>query len=64
MEKFYKDKEQYIKESGDEHACKYECMECGCIFYGRWHSEYSISKVKCPTCETSGTPFITIKEMS
>ena len=42
MEKFYKDKEKYIKATGDEHTCTYECMECGCIFYGRWHSDYSI----------------------
>lgn len=64
MEKFYKDKDQYIKATGNEHVCTYECMECGCIFYGRWHSDYSIHKVKCPVCQDETDPFfIKIKEM-
>lgn len=64
MEKFYKDKEKYIKATGDKNVCTYECMECGCIFFGRWHSDYSIDKVKCPVCKDETDPFfIKIKEI-
>lgn len=64
MEIFTKSKDEYTKATGDESPQKYECMECGCIFYGRWHSKYSISQVKCPVCQDDTDPFfIKIKEM-
>lgn len=64
MEKFYEDKAQYIKATGDEHVCEYECRECGCHFYGRWHSTYTMRDVKCPVCKDDTDPFfITIVGM-
>lgn len=53
---FSKSKEEYISKTGDTSPQKYECMECGCVFYGAWHSEYSISKVKCPICGEETDP--------
>jgi len=41
--------EEYIQKTGEE-PMGYECMECGCVFYGRYHSKYSINKVICPVC--------------
>lgn len=52
-EKFYKDKTRFLKETGEKRVCEYECMECGCVFYGKYHSNYTIDAVKCPICEDS-----------
>lgn len=48
---FTKDKAEYIRATKDEKPAKYECMECGCIFYGKWHSKYSMDSVICPICD-------------
>jgi len=56
MEVFRENVEAYIQETGDTHPCKYECMECGTTFYGKWHSNYSMYKVKCPVCEDDTDP--------
>lgn len=53
---FYLTPEEYMESTGDDCPCKYECMECGCIFYGRWHSNYTLYKVKCPTCQDDTDP--------
>ncbi len=59
-----KRKEQYIKATGDEDPCTYECMECGCIFFGKWHSKYTMNEVVCPVCKDETDPlFIRIKEV-
>lgn len=55
-EKFYNTKEAYVKATKDESPCKYECMECGTTFWGRWHSQYSMSVVECPTCGSETDP--------
>jgi len=56
-EKFCIDKKEYVKITKDDMPCKYHCMECGCTFWGHYHSKYSISSVECPICNTR-SPFI------
>lgn len=48
---FTRDKAEYIRITGDNDPMRYECMECGCMFYGLWHSEYSMDAVVCPVCK-------------
>lgn len=48
-ELFTLDKEEYKQKTGED-AFGYECRECGCVFYGRYHSKYTIDKVICPVC--------------
>lgn len=48
-ELFTLDKDEY-KQKTDEDAFGYECRKCGCMFYGRYHSKYTIDKVICPVC--------------
>jgi DNA-directed RNA polymerase subunit RPC12/RpoP len=56
-ERFYLTEQEYINATGDKDgACKYECMECGCKFFGRYHSMYSIGDVKCPRCKDETDP--------
>lgn len=57
QEKFCIDKKEYVKITKDNTPCKYQCRECGCTFWGRYHSNYSVHYVICPVCDT-GEPFI------
>lgn len=57
QEKFCVNKKKYVQVTKDDMPCKYYCRECGCTFWGRYHSSYSMSAVICPTCDTS-YPFI------
>lgn len=64
MPDFFERKDDYIKATGDAYACCYECMECGCVFFGAWHSSYTMHVVKCPVCGDETDPlFIRIKSM-
>lgn len=49
-EKFYISADEYIAATGDKNPCKYRCNECGCTFFGKYHSSYSIEDVECPIC--------------
>lgn len=48
--------EDYMKKTGDDAPFKYECMECGTVFFGRWHSSYTIGRLQCPTCKEDTDP--------
>ena len=54
-ELFTMDKDEFIRKM-KESPTRYECMECGCHFYGKWHSNYSKHKVKCPICMDDTDP--------
>ena len=56
MSLFYKDKEKYISKTGDTFPQKYECMECGCVFYGAYHSKYTKDQIECPICGEETDP--------
>lgn len=59
MEKFYLKPEEFKAKNPESEPCtEYECMECGCKFYGKWHSEYSMNKVVCPVCKDNTDPFL------
>ena len=58
-EKFYISAEEYTSVTSDKNPCKYRCNECGCTFYGKYHSEYSLEDVICPVClDETDTLFI------
>lgn len=54
MENFYTDaldlRAYYTDAYGIRRTTQYECEECGTVFYGNWHSAYSMHKVYCPVC--------------
>lgn len=50
-DRIYKTKEAFVKAVGESTASpvRYECMECGEVFYSRWRSKYTPDP-ECPCC--------------
>ena len=40
-----------------EQVFKYECMECGAVYYGKFHSKFSSPEI-CPICDCEDDLFI------
>lgn len=57
-EYFSEDREDAIKHIGHDNISEYECMECGCAFYGLAYSKYTRDKLYCPRCDNDDVLFI------
>ena len=52
----YKTAEEYTEATGNPYAQKYECIECGTVFFEAWHSSYTKDNLTCPICGEGTDP--------